>query len=95
MDNTLITMIASSFSGVAAFLVGQRKARKEVESMSLQNIEDSIKIYKTIIDDLKNNIMELQKQVDILQNKVDNLMEENHQLKIMLTEEKMKNDNKR
>lgn len=94
MDNTMVTLIISSISAFGAFVVGQRKAKKELESMSLKNIEDSIGIYKTIIDDLKMNIIQLQEQVRELQVKVDELMDENHKLKMMLTEEQKKNGRK-
>ena len=78
------TVLASALSGVVSFFVGQQRAKKEVESLSLNNIEKSLDIYNHIIDDLKGQIEELLSKVDMLEKKVDELHKENSELKEML-----------
>lgn len=83
MDFTNI--IIPAITGFLTFLLGQQRGKKEIESISLQNLETSIKIYQTIINDLKEEITSLNDKVDMLQTKVDEMMEENHNLKKMLS----------
>lgn len=66
------------------FLLGQQRGKKEVESVHLQNLEKSIEIYKTIIDDLRDEISILNERVEKLQAMVNELMIENHKLQRMI-----------
>ena len=74
----------TTVTGLLTFLLGQQRGKKEIESITLKNLEDSIGIYKTIIDDLRIEISVLNDKVSSLQKKVDELMEENHKLQKML-----------
>ena len=78
------TILISAVSGIVSFFVGQNRTRKEVEGLSLQNVEKSLDIYNRIIEDLKNQIDELLLKVDCLEDKIDELKAENQQLKEML-----------
>lgn len=84
MDFT--NLIIGTVTGFLTFLLGLQRGRKEVESLSLANLEKSVQIYQTIIEDLKKEIETLNDKVEKLQKKVDDMMVENHQLKMMLTE---------
>jgi len=84
MDNTILALITSSITGVVTFFVGVAKTRKELEGMALNNVEKSLDIYSVIIDDLKGQIKELLVKVNELEEKVDSLTKENHELKEML-----------
>jgi len=88
MDNTLFTVISSAITGVVTFFLGARKQKLENESSALTNIEQSISVYKLLIDDLKSQIKELLVKVDELEAKVDSLTQENHELKEMLRNRK-------
>ena len=81
-----INIIIPGVTGILTFLLGQQRGKKEVESITLQNLEKSIHIYQTIIDDLKEEIIGLNTKVGELQEKVDEMMKENHQLKLMMIE---------
>ena len=81
----LTNIIIPAITGFLTFLLGQQRGKKEVESLSLQNLEKSIQIYQTIIQSLKEEISSLNDKVDSLQQKVDEMMEENHTLKKMLS----------
>jgi hypothetical protein len=83
------TLLISSVSSVITYFIGLRKSRKEIESITLINLEKSLEIYKSMIDDLTGRINQLNTQVKALNDKVDELMEENHRLK-NITEKKTK-----
>jgi peptidoglycan hydrolase CwlO-like protein len=74
----------TTVTGLLTFFLGQQRGKKEIESITLKNLEDSIGIYKTIIDDLRMEISLLNDKVSSLQNKVEELMQENHKLQKML-----------
>jgi peptidoglycan hydrolase CwlO-like protein len=82
----LIDVIIPAVTGFLTFLLGQQRGKKEVESLHLANIEKALSIYQHIVSDLKEEILHLTKKVDVLQDKVDALMEENHKLKKMLSD---------
>jgi len=82
----LIDVIIPAVTGLLTFLLGQQREKKEVESLHLSNIEKALSIYQHIVSDLKEEILHLNKKVDVLQDKVDALMEENHKLKKMLSD---------
>ena len=83
-DLNILTVVMTTVTGLLTFLLGQQRGKKEIESITLKNLEDSIGIYKTIIDDLRIEISVLNDKVSSLQKKVDELMEENHKLQKML-----------
>lgn len=83
---TIFDVIIPGVTGFLTFLLGQQRGKKEVESITLSNLEKAITIYQHIIDDMRDEIGNLNRKVDELQDKVDVLMEENHQLKKMLSE---------
>jgi len=64
----LITLITTTVTGFLTFLLGQQKGKKEVESITLKNLEESIGIYKLIIDDLRKEITVLNDKVSSIQN---------------------------
>lgn len=84
-----INIITPVITGFLTFLLGQQKGKKEVESITLTNLEKSVEIYQTIISDLKGEIIALNAKIDVLQTKVDEMMEENHQLKLMMSKKKI------
>lgn len=84
------TLLISSVSSLVTYFIGLRKSKKEIESITLINLEKSLEIYKSMIDDLTGRINTLNKQVKELNDKVDELMLENTQLKNMLKKETRK-----
>jgi len=78
------TLVISSISSITTYFIGLRKSRKEIESITLINLEKSLEIYKSMIDDLTGRINQLNIQVKTLNDKVDELMEENYKLKTIL-----------
>ena len=80
----LLTLIITTATGLLTFILGQQRGKKEIESVHLQNLEKSIEIYKTIIDDLRDEIKILNDRVEVLQSMVNELMMENHKLQSMI-----------
>jgi peptidoglycan hydrolase CwlO-like protein len=71
-------------TGLITFVLGREKGKKENDNLHLKNLEDSINIYKQIIDDLRVEITSLNTKVRDLQTKVDELMIENKKLKDLM-----------
>lgn len=84
------TLLISSISSVITYFIGLRKSKKEIESITLINLEKSLEIYKAMIDDLTGRINQLNTQVKTLNDKVDELMEENYKLKNILEKKNKK-----
>ena len=84
MNEYVMTLVGSAIAGVVSFFLGVQKTKKEVEGMSLTNIQTSLDIYKVIIDDLKGEITILLGKVDELEAKIDELKNENEELREML-----------
>lgn len=85
MDN-IITLLITSVTGVLTYFVGHNRAKKETESIVLQNLEKSISIYQTIINDLKLQMVDMNKKINELETKVDELLAENNNLTNLLKE---------
>jgi peptidoglycan hydrolase CwlO-like protein len=95
MGETLITLLISSITGIVSFFVGQQRAKKEIDSLSLQNMEKSLMIYQSIIDDLQGRMNELLTKVQLLEDKIDELKTENLTLKEMLSKHSEESANRR
>lgn len=84
MNDTIFTVVVSSITGLVTFFLGAAKQKRETEQIGLTNVEKSLEIYTTVIDNLKDQIEELLEKVDVLEAKVEELKDENHELKEML-----------
>lgn len=84
MDTVTITLVSSTITGVITFILGTKKKNKELIGMDLNNIAQSIKIYQTIIDDMKDQITCMSNKIDKLESTVDELVKENTHLKELL-----------
>lgn len=80
MDLIQQILMAIATAGVSYFL-GYKQNKANVESVQLDNLEKSIKIYQTIIQDLSSKVENLSNQVVKLEIQIDALMKENKQLK--------------
>lgn len=83
-----LNVIFTFVTGVVTYIIGHKRAKKEVENQALINLEKSIEIYNIIINDMKNQVETLLKKVNELEDKIDELMVENESLKQMLKKEK-------
>ena len=81
MNEGLILIISNALTAAGSFFVGRRKSEADSDNAILNNLAVSINIYKTIIDDLKEEIHQLNIKVEQLEKKVDLLTEENTKLR--------------
>jgi peptidoglycan hydrolase CwlO-like protein len=80
MENYIL-LLSNVITGIAAWFVGKRKANAETDNQVLRNLELSVNLYRSIIDDLKKEIESLNIKVQELEQKIDILHEENKRLK--------------
>lgn len=66
---------------VVTYLMGSRKRDVDIENTKLDNLEKSLKIYQTMINDMSTKIVELTDKIDLLEGHIEKLMEENKKLK--------------
>lgn len=94
LTETTFTILVSSATGLFTYLVGRNRKQKEVDSITLQNLEKSVDIYNRIIGDLSEQIIKLNAKISDLEEKVDNLLAENLELKklMKLHDSKTKNN---
>ena len=81
MNQELLLLVSNMLTGIAAWFVGRRKVNAETDNQVLRNLELSVNLYRGIIDDLKKEIESLNIKVQELENKIDELHEENKRLK--------------
>jgi len=81
MNNELLLIISNTLTAVASFFVGRRKVQAETDNSVLRNLEISVNLYKTIIDDLKQEIHDLNIKIQDLEKKIDELHVENKRLR--------------
>lgn len=80
--DTLLTILGSNVVvAVLGFFQGKRKASADTDNQVLRNLEISVNLYKSIIDDLKGEIEALNRKIQDLEKKIDELHQENKKLK--------------
>jgi len=84
MDANLLLILSNAITGVAGWFVGKRKQQADTDNAVLRNLELSVNLYKTIIDDLKDEIHGLNLKIQELEKKIDELHAENKRLKANL-----------
>ena len=85
MEN-IISLLITTITGVITYFLGHNRAKKETESVILINLEKSISIYQVIINDLKLQMVDMNKKINELETKVDELLAENNKLSDLLKE---------
>jgi len=85
MTNEILLLISNSLTAIASFFIGRRKVQADTDNSVLRNLEISVNLYKTIIDDLKGEIQALNIKIQDLERKIDELHAENKILKNKLT----------
>jgi peptidoglycan hydrolase CwlO-like protein len=85
MEN-IISLLITTITGVITYFLGHNRAKKETESVILVNLEKSISIYQMIINDLKLQMVDMNKKINELETKVDELLAENNKLSDLLKE---------
>ena len=81
MNNELLLIISNALTGLSAWYVGRKRQQADTDNAILDNLAKSINVYQIIIEDLKKEIHELNLKVVKLEEKVNELMDENKKLK--------------
>jgi predicted nucleic acid-binding Zn-ribbon protein len=81
MNTEILLLVSNALTGIAGWFVGKRRISAETDNQVLKNLELSIGIYVRIIEDLKTEIHQLNIKVQDLEKKVEDLMNENRNLK--------------
>jgi peptidoglycan hydrolase CwlO-like protein len=84
MNQEILLLISNVLTGIVAWFVGKRKVNAETDNQVLRNLELSVNLYRGIIDDLKKEIEALNIKIQQLENKIDELHEENKKLKKLI-----------
>lgn len=82
----IIIAVIGVATAITTYLVGSKKSKKEVDSLSIKNASDSLKLYQLIIDDLRDEIRELHKKIEKLETVIIELKSENANLKDLIHE---------
>ena len=84
MNQEQLLIISNAITGIAGWWVGKRRQQADTDNAVLRNLELSVNLYKTIIDDLKDEIHGLNLKIQELEKKIDELHAENKRLKAKL-----------
>lgn len=79
---TILTILGSNvIVAIFSYITGKRKSSAETDNLILDGLEKSVNVYRSIIEDLKQEIEALNSKVGILEAKIEELIKENHTLK--------------
>lgn len=81
MSTEILLLISNLLTGIASFFVGKRRSNAETDNQVLRNLELSVNLYRSIIEDLKREIESLNIKVQELEQKIDVLHAENKKLR--------------
>lgn len=81
MSSELILLLSNTLTGIVSFFVSKRMTNAQTDNQVLRNLELSISLYREIIEDLKTEIEGLNVKVQLLEQKIDQLHQENKELK--------------
>lgn len=81
---TLLNILAPIGTALIGFFAGKKRSDREIEQLSLANVEQALGIYKSMLDDmkerydaeidsLKKKLNEYQSHIEVLENKVKQL----------------------
>jgi peptidoglycan hydrolase CwlO-like protein len=84
MNTEILLILSNAITGIAGWFVGKKRQQADTDNAVLRNLEISVNLYKTIIDDLKEEIHGLNLKIQELEKKIDELHAENKRLKANL-----------
>jgi predicted RNase H-like nuclease (RuvC/YqgF family) len=81
MIDVLLQIFLAAGTSIIGYILGYRKQNVDLQSSRLENLEKSINVYNVIIDDMAKKIENLTTEVSALEKRIEELMQENKQLK--------------
>lgn len=81
MKDILMIIVPSIITAIVGWFVGRKRENVDLCGERLDNLEKSIRVYNSIIDDMSLKIDALKKEITKLETKIQDLMTENKKLK--------------
>ena len=81
MKDVLLQIFLAAGTSIIGYVLGYRKQNVDLQSSRLDSLEKSINVYNLIIDDMAKKIENLTTEVSALERRIEELMQENKQLK--------------
>jgi len=85
-EEIIVPAITGFFGALITWLFGRKKEGVEVQSTEITNVQEAIKIWREMANDLKAEVADLKDKVDSLTTEIHKLRSENVELRAKLDE---------
>jgi len=89
-NEVILPTLTAFFASAITWIFGRKKAQVEVEAGEITNVQEAIKIWREMANDMKQEVAELKIKVETLTTEIHNLRTENIELRSKLDEDKPK-----
>jgi predicted RNase H-like nuclease (RuvC/YqgF family) len=89
-NEVILPSLTAFFASAITWIFGRKKAQVEVEAGEITNVQEAIKIWREMANDMKQEVAELKIKVETLTTEINNLRVENIELRSKLDEDKPK-----
>lgn len=89
-NEVILPTLTAFFASIITWIFGRKKAQVEVEAGEITNVQEAIKIWREMANDMKQEVAELKIKVETLTTEIHNLRTENIELRSKLDEDKPK-----
>jgi len=89
-NEVILPTLTAFFASVITWIFGRKKAQVEVEAGEITNVQEAIKIWREMANDMKQEVADLKAKVETLSTEIHNLRTENIELRSKLDEDKPK-----
>jgi predicted RNase H-like nuclease (RuvC/YqgF family) len=90
LNEIIIPSITAFFASVITWIFGRKKEEIDLQSTEITNVQEAIKIWREMANDMKQEVAELKIKVETLTTEIHNLRTENIELRSKLDEDKPK-----
>jgi hypothetical protein len=89
-NEVILPTLTAFFASAITWVFGRKKEQVEVEAGEITNVQEAIKIWREMANDMKQEVAELKIKVETLTTEINNLRVENIELRSKLDEDKPK-----
>jgi predicted RNase H-like nuclease (RuvC/YqgF family) len=89
-NEVVLPTLTAFFASIITWIFGRKKVQVEVEAGEITNVQEAIKIWREMANDMKQEVAELKIKVETLTTEIHNLRTENIELRTKLDEDKPK-----
>jgi len=89
-NEVILPALTAFFASAITWIFGRKKEQVEVEAGEITNVQEAIKIWREMANDMKQEVAELKIKVETLTTEIHNLRTENIELRSKLDEDKPK-----